>query len=265
MVAVAAISNVLGTINPLEHRSLPRPIAPARWCWSTRRRACRTRKPTCRRWRRFHRFQRPQDARAHGRGRVVGPPRTARGDAAISRRRQHDQPRHHQRIRAGRTAGQVRGRHAADRRRPSGWERPSTISDAIGIEASRRPRARCSAGGLTRCWARSMACGFLGPASRTHRRHRQLHDRPHSRPRHRATARPPRNRGARRPSLRNAAAQAAGASPPAPAPASMCTTRSTKSSGWRGDRRHQAHLPPQVNRDQRQLNAAAARAAHREP
>ena len=31
-------------------RSSPRPTRPARWCWSTRRRACRTSRPTCRRW-----------------------------------------------------------------------------------------------------------------------------------------------------------------------------------------------------------------------
>ena len=50
LVAVTAVSNVLGTINPVERIDRRRACRPGRWCWSTPPKACRTCRPTCRRW-----------------------------------------------------------------------------------------------------------------------------------------------------------------------------------------------------------------------
>ena len=66
--------------------------------------------------RRLRRVQQPQDVRAIGHRRAVGPRGAARRDAAVPRRWQHDPRRSPRRVHARRAARQVRGRHAADRR-----------------------------------------------------------------------------------------------------------------------------------------------------
>ncbi len=49
LVALAHVSNVLGTINPIAE-VVRRAHAAAPWCWSTGRRRCRRCRSTCRRW-----------------------------------------------------------------------------------------------------------------------------------------------------------------------------------------------------------------------
>ena len=66
--------------------------------------------------RRLLRVDRPQGLRADRHRRAARPPRAARGDAAVPRRRAHDLPRRRLRVHVGRAAREVRGRHVADRR-----------------------------------------------------------------------------------------------------------------------------------------------------
>ena len=78
--------------------------------------------------RRLRRLLGPQDVRPDGHRRAVGPRGAARRHAAVPRRRRHDPRRPPRRLHADRAAGEVRGRHAADRRGRSGSAPPSTTS-----------------------------------------------------------------------------------------------------------------------------------------
>ena len=107
--------------------------------------------------RRLRRVLQPQDVRAVGHRRAVGPRRAARRHAAVPRRRQHDRRRPPRRLHAGAGAGEVRGRHAADHRgdrlrrggrlsrRRSGWT-PCTAtswsSRAYALEHAQRALRR---------------------------------------------------------------------------------------------------------------------------
>ena len=136
LVAVAHVSNVLGTINPIAEIARRAHAAGARG--AGRRRAGRP-APAGRRGRarrRLLRLDRPQGLRADRHRRAARPPRAARGDAAVPRRRAHDRPRRRLRVDLGRAAGQVRGGHVAGRR----GDRPRRRVDwlaGIGMDAVR--------------------------------------------------------------------------------------------------------------------------------
>ena len=66
--------------------------------------------------RRLLRLDRPQGARPDRHRRAARPPRAARGDAAVPRRRPHDLARRARELDLERAALEVRGRHVADRR-----------------------------------------------------------------------------------------------------------------------------------------------------
>ena len=66
--------------------------------------------------RRLLRLDRPQGLRADRHRRAARPPRAARGDAAVPRRRAHDHPRRRLRVPVRRAARALRGGHHADRR-----------------------------------------------------------------------------------------------------------------------------------------------------
>ena len=95
--------------------------------------------------RRLLRLDRPQGLRADRRRRPARPPRAARGDAAVARRRAHDLERF---LRGGplrAAAGALRGRHVGDRRRHRPGRRgrvPLRPGHGHG------PRARARAGRL---------------------------------------------------------------------------------------------------------------------
>ena len=100
--------------------------------------------------RRLLRLDRPQGLRADRHRRAARPPRAARGDAAVPRRRAHDRPRRRRRVHLGRAAREVRGGHDAGRRgdrprrrastgcRASAWTRcASTARDVVGYALER--------------------------------------------------------------------------------------------------------------------------------
>ena len=76
--------------------------------------------------RRLRRVLRAQDVRPERHRRAVGPPRAARGDAAVPRRRRDDPRRPARRLHHQRRAVEVRSGHAADRRGRSASAPPST-------------------------------------------------------------------------------------------------------------------------------------------
>ena len=144
-VAVAHVSNVLGTVNPIAEIAAPR--ARRRRDRRRRRRAGRA-APAGRRRRarrRLLRLDRPQGLRADRHRRAARPPRAARGDAAVPRRRPHDlsasaatSPPAPSRPRSSRPA-----RRRSPRR--SGSAPPSTSSGASGWTRCGRTRATSSA------------------------------------------------------------------------------------------------------------------------
>ena len=205
-------------------------MRPARSCWSTRRRACRTRRPTCRRWASISwpsaatRCSGPSGVGVlYGRRELLEAMPPFLGGGSMIRRVRLD------RLRAGRPARQVRGRHAADRagHRPGRGDRLSRT--AIGMEAIHAARAAADppgprgAGerrGRADSWARAGAQGG----------HRQLHARAASTP----TTWPKCSTATASPSAPGITAPcrctSGWASAPAPGPASISTTRWPKSS-----------------------------------
>ena len=116
VVSFAAMSNVLGTMLPVERLVDGRP---------RRRRPRRGRRlparppPRHRRaglGRRLRRLHRPQDVRPHRHRRALGSRGGPRRHAPVPRRRRDDPQRHQGGLHAQRAAVEVRGRHAADRR-----------------------------------------------------------------------------------------------------------------------------------------------------
>ena len=154
LVAVAHVSNALGTINPVarDHRA-----------WRTARRAGAGRRraggaaPAGRRAGarlRLLRVLRPQAVRPDRHRRALRQGGAARRDAAVPGRRRHDPLGHLREDDLQRAAVQVRGRHAEHRRRHRARRGASTTSTAIGLDAiaaheqraARRTRpTRCSA------------------------------------------------------------------------------------------------------------------------
>ena len=153
-------------------------------------------------------LHRPQDARPERHRRLLGPPRAARGDAAVPRRRRDDPRRPQGRLRAQRGAVEVRGGHDAHRRghRPRRRHRlPRSGRDGRG------PRARTAAHRSTHCSAHARPLRRPHPRPRARaaptiaRRDHLVRVRRHPRPRHLAGARRRRHLRAREPPLRQAA------------------------------------------------------------
>ena len=149
------------------------------------------------------RLDRPQGARPRH-GRAARPPRAARGDAAVPRRRRHDLARRARPLDLERAALEVRGRHLADRR----GGRPGRRDRLPGRDRhGERARARARADRLrARAPARGRGHRALRPAERRQpRRRRVVRDRGHPPARHRRAVRPRGGLHPRRPPLRAAA------------------------------------------------------------
>ena len=92
--------------------------------------------------RRLLRLDRPQGLRPDRHRRAARPPRAARGDAAVPRRRAHDRPRRRLRVHLGRAARASSRRARCRSPRRSGSAPPSTASASIGMDAVREHGAR---------------------------------------------------------------------------------------------------------------------------
>ena len=125
LVAVAHVSNVLGTINPIAEIVAPRARG-RRASWSVDGSQAVPHLPVdvARARRRLLRLDRPQGLRADRHRRPARPPRAARGDAAVPRRRAHDLPRRRPRVRRGPS------------RRAKFEAGTSPIAEAIGLGAA---------------------------------------------------------------------------------------------------------------------------------
>ena len=99
LVAVAHVSNVARHDQPARGDRRAARTPPARSSWSTARRPSRTCRSTSRARRRLLRLDRPQGLRPDRHRRAARPPRAARGDAAVPRRRAHDRARRPRRAR----------------------------------------------------------------------------------------------------------------------------------------------------------------------
>ena len=124
IVAVAPVSNALGTITPVarhgRHGASPwRPRAGRR-----RHKPCRTCRSMCRHSTPISRAFRAQDARPDRHRRRLGPTRRARRHAAVSGRRQHDRRR------------DLREDRPTCRRRSASRPARSNIADAVGLGAA---------------------------------------------------------------------------------------------------------------------------------
>ena len=133
LVAVAHVSNVVGTINPVAEMVSRAHAAGAvvlvdgaQAVPSTAGRRRRVR-------RRLLRLDRPQGLRADRHRRAARPPLDPGGDAAVPRRRAHDRPGRRLRVHLGRAADALRGGHDADRRGDRA-RRGRRMAAAIGME-----------------------------------------------------------------------------------------------------------------------------------
>ena len=205
LVAVAHVSNVLGTENPLAEIS--RLAARGRRAGARRRRpggaedAARRRRAR----RRLLRAHRPQALRADRDRRALGPARPAAGDAAVPRRRLDD-PQGRP-ARAPPTPTRRPASRRARRRSPrrSGWRRRSAGSTALGMDAVRAHEREIADYALERAGRGPRPAG-LRPAPRPRPpRPGLLRARGRPRPRRLRDPRPPRRRRPRRPPLRPAA------------------------------------------------------------
>src|SRR5579884_3277901 len=196
IVSLVHVSNTFGTVNPVAEiaRRAHRPAPPGRRAG-----------PRCRRLR----LHGPQDARADGGGRAVGPAGASGGDGAVSRRRRDDQRRVARPRDLERGAVEVRSRHA-ERGRHDRARRGRGVSG--GPRHGRRggPRAgahRVRAGAAPRRAgpADSRAGRGRGPG-----RGHLVRDGRRASPRHRAGARRGRRVRAGGAPLHEAAAPAAG-------------------------------------------------------
>ena len=99
---------------------------------------------------RLLRLLRAQALRAHRCGRGLRQARPSAGHAALAGRRRHDPVGDLRRDDLRRASDAVRGRHAAHRRWPSAWARPSTTSKAWATSTS-PPTSRT-------CWPTERRC-----------------------------------------------------------------------------------------------------------
>ena len=145
IVALAHVSNALGTVEPGRRAHRRRRMRAARVVLRRRRagRAAHARRRAGARLR-LLRVLGPQDVRADRHRRAVRQARAARGDAAVAGRRRHD-PHGHVRRRRPTTRCRTSSRRARrTSRAPSASAPRSTTSKRIGFDAHRRARARAA-------------------------------------------------------------------------------------------------------------------------
>ena len=178
-------------------------IRRARCCCSTAARRCRACRSTSPRSAAdFYAFSGAQALRPDRHRLPVGPRRAARRDAAVAGRRGDDRQGHVREDHLPRSAGAVRGGHAAHRRRGRAARRGRLGRAASASTRSTRTNARWSPRRATRC--RSIH-GVTLLRARGQRRHRQLQRRRGASARHRHHIGRCGRRGPRRPPLRAAA------------------------------------------------------------
>ena len=174
LLALAHVSNALGTIVPVERFIARGPSA--RRPGAARRRAGRA-APAGRRAGarlRLLLLLRPQDVRPDRYRRAVRPRSAARRDAALAGRRRHDPRGQLREDDLQRAAVQVRGRHAAHRRRRSGSALRSTTSRTSAWIASPPRSTNSLLEYATARWPRIPGLQLVGTAPREGRR-RVLH------------------------------------------------------------------------------------------
>ena len=143
IVAVGHVSNALGTINPVREMIAAAHAAGAVVLDRRRAGGAAPRRRRAGARLRFLRLLEPQDVRPDRHRRPLRPPRAARGDAAVSRRRRHDRVGDLREDDLQRRALQVRSGHAEHRRR----RRPRRGHRLPRHDRSRRRAARTK----TRC------------------------------------------------------------------------------------------------------------------
>ena len=157
LVAVAHVSNVLGTINPIAEIAERAHAAGALVLVDGAQAVPHLPVDVARAGRRLLRLDRPQGLRADRHRRPARPPRAAGGDAAVPRRRAHDHPRRRLRVPAAPSRPRASRRARCRSPRRSGSAPPSTAWPALGMDAvwehsprrhglrARAPARRCPA------------------------------------------------------------------------------------------------------------------------
>ena len=188
LLALAHVSNALGTIVPVarDHRARAR----HRRSRAARRRTGRAApaSSTCRRSIAISTaFSGAQDVRPDRHRRALRARAAARSDAAVARRRRHDPVGHFREDDVQPAAVEVRGRHAAHRRRDRHGAPRSTICKASAWSASPRTSTSCSTT-RRRGWPSIPGLRIIGTAPQK-ASVRVVHDRRHSSARHRHDSR----------------------------------------------------------------------------
>ncbi len=167
IVAVAHVSNALGTVIPVEPDRRARARARRRPSWSTARRPRRTCRSTSGRSTATSTPSRATRSTARpGIGVLYGKARAARGDAAVPGRRRHDPLGHLREDDLQRAALQVRGRHAEHRRRHRPRRRDRLRRRRSASTAIARARARAPRPTRPTRSRRSRACASSAPRAR---------------------------------------------------------------------------------------------------